>query len=176
MIMCFGFLAAPLKAESDIVENSAFGTKEKSIEGLYEFVSQEIKITKPAKEEFTLSPPEWTGIWQIHDGYYSSVLMMSDRSKFFECGEARQLGYESFAGNYTITGKIIKFERSYSFHPLYEGKLAFMEYEINKDTLILTETLIPHIEDMRAGTVKIVLKKFDKKKKETYVRPPNSFG
>lgn len=128
---------------------------------MYQLVSQEVNITKPHKESYSFTPPRWTGMWQIHQGYFSSVLMKEKRDKFFEC-EQRELGYESFAGTYTLDGDEILFTQHYSLHPFHQGRPVVMKYAIKNDTLTLIQAVDPGIEDMTDGTVKIVLRRVSK--------------
>ena len=130
----------------------------KNIEGVYELVSQEINIAAPYKESYVISPPRWTGIWQIHDGYFSSVLMKDERNKFFDC-EERDLGYESFAGIYTLEGDEILFKQNYSLHPFYKSRPVIMKYTIKPNTLILMQIFRPTTEDKSEGTMKITLRR-----------------
>lgn len=156
VILILFVAALSAKSSALLTENN------ENIEGVYELVTQEVNITKPHKESYSLTPPRWTGIWQFNSGYFSSVLMKDERSNFFDC-EERDLGYESFAGTYTLEGDEITFKQNYSLHPFYKGRPVVMNYSLKKNTLILIQVLHPGIEDMSEGTIKIVLRRLPKR-------------
>ena len=155
LLLGFTFLGAQSSQKRDFLstENS------ESIEGVYEFVSQEINTTKPTKEKVILSQPEWKGMWQINKGYFSSILMKNERNHFFDC-EEQDLGYESFAGGYILKDNKIVFTQEYSLHPFYKGRPITVEYKkVGGDTLVLIQVLHPTVEDMREGSIKTTLKR-----------------
>jgi hypothetical protein len=134
----------------------------KALDGTYELVSQDVNITKPHPESYSLKEPRWKGMWQIQNGYFSSVLMKEVRDNFYEC-EDRDLGYESFAGTYELRGKDeILFKQAYSLNPLHKNRFVRMKYSISNDVLKLTQVLHPGIEDLSEGTVTIILKRVSK--------------
>ncbi|MFN0110026.1 MAG: hypothetical protein ACKVZH_14320 [Blastocatellia bacterium] len=135
-----------------------------SFEGIYELVSQEIDITGPQKASYSLAPPKWGGLWLFQGGYFSSVLMKEERERFFECKD-QNLGYESFAGIYTLEDNKILFKQSFSLHPYYKNRPVIMNYQIKSNTLTLTQVLRPTVEDKTEGTVKVILRKLPKRDK-----------
>jgi len=143
---------------------SLYAQSKHKIEGVYEFVSQEIIITKSGNktinpsEKHLLSSPRWTGLWIINEGYFSSVLMKEERNNFFDC-EKRDLAYESFAGTYEVEGNKISFKQNYSLHPFFKGRPISMMYKVNKDILTLYKDIHPTMEEMVEGTMTIILKR-----------------
>lgn len=132
-----------------------------SLNGVYEWMSQEIRTKKPSPSVFLLSPPEWNGTWQINDGFFSSQLMKNRREKFFDCND-QDLGYESFAGTYVIDNDQIVFTQKYSLNPLYKGRPVVMRYRTEGNKLIFVQKLTPIIEDLREGIITITLVKVSK--------------
>jgi hypothetical protein len=136
-------------------------TKSKRIEGVYELVSQETRLTKPSPKVYALSPPQWKGLWLIQNGHFSSVLSRTERKGFFDSKE-RDLGYESFAGIYEVKGNEIVFTQTLSLHPFYEGRPVVMKYTMKNNTLTLTQALHPTVEDLSEGEITIILRKISK--------------
>jgi hypothetical protein len=129
------------------------------LDGVYEFVSESTILTKPTKSAYKRMPPEWGGVWQFQNGYYTRMLMKRSRDRFFDSKKLDDLGFESFAGTYEIDGKNILFKQTYAFNPLNVGGSALLAYRLDGDILTLTQTLHPYIEDLREGTVTIVLRR-----------------
>jgi hypothetical protein len=129
-----------------------------SIEGVYEFVSESTQLTKPKKETFKRTPPDWAGIWQFQKGHFTSVLMKARRDRFFARNN-QDLGFESSAGSYGVKGKDVELTQTYTLSPFDVGGSLLMAYDIDGDTLTLTETLYPHVEDLREGTIVLVLRR-----------------
>ena len=42
-----------------------------SIEGIYELVSQDVRLIKPVSETYSLRPPRWKGLWLISADHFS---------------------------------------------------------------------------------------------------------
>lgn len=126
------------------------------LDGVYSFVREEVTLLKPRRETRVLAPPEWTGVWHFSNGSYSSVLMLDKRPSFFDVKNP-DLGYESFAGRYTVDGDRLVLARDFSAHPFLRGHTTVMQYRFEDDLLILTNTLAPRLEDLREGTISVVL-------------------
>ena len=129
------------------------------LDGVYEFVSESTVLTKPKKTAYKRMSPEWAGIWQFQNGYYSRVMMKRRRENFFEPKKFEDLGFESFAGSYEIKEGSVWLRQPYAFNPLNVDRSALMTYRIDGDTLVLIEKLHPYIEDLREGTVTTVLRR-----------------
>jgi hypothetical protein len=129
------------------------------LDGVYEFVSESVVLTKPKKTAHKLTSPEWNGIWQFQNGYFTSVLMKKRRDTFFNPQKREDFGFESSAGSYEIKGNGIMLTQSYTFHPFEAGRSILMDYRFDGDTLVLTQTLKPYVEDLREGTITIVLRR-----------------
>jgi hypothetical protein len=128
------------------------------LDGTYEFISQDTWIVKPVTEHTRKISPDWSGQWHFHDGLFASVMMQKGRTKFLEC-EDRDLGFEAFAGKYSLRSRTLFMEQSISLAPFYEGRTVTMSYTKRGSVLELTHTLKPHVEDEREGKVVIILKK-----------------
>jgi hypothetical protein len=129
------------------------------LDGVYEFLSESTVLTKPTKSAYKRMAPEWGGVWQFQNGYYTRMLMKRRRDKFFNSKKLDDLGFESFAGTYEIDGESILFRQTYAFNPLNVGGSVLLAYRLDGDILTLTQTLHPYIEDLREGTLTIVLRR-----------------
>jgi len=129
------------------------------LDGVYEFVSESTVLTKPTKSAYKRMLPEWAGVWQFQNGYYTRVLMKRRRDNFFDPKKLDDLGFESFAGPYEIVRESVLLKQPYAFHPFNVGGSALLAYRLDGDILTLSQTLHPYIEDPREGTVTIVLRR-----------------
>jgi hypothetical protein len=129
------------------------------LDGVYEFVSESTVLTEPRKTAYKRTSPEWAGVWQFQNGYYTRVLMKRSRVNFFDYKNLDDLGFESFAGPYEINGDSVLLKQTYAFNPLYVDGFAPMTYRVDGDTLTLLEKLHSHVEDLREGTVTTVLRR-----------------
>lgn len=157
------FIIALLSACSAHSQNLAEGrvsiNGSGKLDGVYEFVSESTVLTEPRKAAYQRSSPEWTGIWQFQNGYYTRILMKGRRDTFFDSKGFEDLGFESFAGPYEVEGGSVRLIQKYAIHPFAVDRSALMKYQINGETLTLTETLHPYLEDPREGTVTTVLRR-----------------
>lgn len=129
-------------------------------EGTYEFLECETEIEKPSRTKSLQKAPEWAGLWLFQNGYYSSVIVKETRSEFFD-RRKNDLGFESFAGAFWISGDTVHFKRDYSYHPFFTGHEIAMKYRFANSILVLSYDLFPRLEDTRQGKVKIVLRKLN---------------
>ncbi len=129
------------------------------LDGVYEFVSESEVLTEPKKFAYKRTSPEWGGIWQFQNGYFTRVLMKGRRDAFFDPQKLEDFGFESSAGPYEIKGGSILLVQSYTFNPLDVGRSMLKDYRFDGDTLILTQTLQPYVEDLRRGTITTVLRR-----------------
>src|SRR5712692_8464836 len=74
--LCCVLLSAVLVARAQTLGNNPHAT---GVEGTYELVSQETRLTKPQKSVIMRKSPDWSGLLQFHDGYYAWVLMKKTR-------------------------------------------------------------------------------------------------
>ena len=129
------------------------------LDGVYEFVSESVVLTEPEKTAYKRISSEWGGIWQFQNGYFTSVLMKRRRDTFFNPQKREDFGFESSAGPYEIEGKSIRLIQTYTFHPFEVDRSILVDYRFDGDTLVLTQTLKPYVEDLRRGTITIVLRR-----------------
>lgn len=130
-----------------------------NLDGVYEFVSESIVLTKPENSATERTSSEWAGVWQFQNGYYTRVMMKRRRDKFFQYKSLNNLGFESSAGPYEIDGERVLLLQPLAFNPLNVDRSVLMAYRIDGDTLTLIEKLYPHVEDLREGTVTTVLRR-----------------
>jgi hypothetical protein len=133
----------------------------KDIAGAWEFVSQTTVITEPKASKSIRAAPEWMGLWIFHDGVYSQVLTKRDRNLdgFLHPKDPDDLEFEGSAGSYGFEDGRLWLMCAYSFFPLAHSHRQ--DYEVGRegDTLTLIDTWRPHVEQMGAGTITIVLKR-----------------
>ena len=127
--------------------------------GVYDFVSETTVLSKPRKSVLKRISPEWTGIWQFQDGYYTRVIMKGRRDTFFDSKKFEDLGFESFAGPYEFEGAGVRLIQKYAINPFSVDRSALMDFQIDGDTVTLIQTLRPYLEDPREGTITIVLRR-----------------
>lgn len=134
-------------------------TADNDLEGVYEFISETTELIKPTKVTYERSAPEWVGLWQFQKGYYTRVIMEKDKSNFFKSKKIEDLGFESFAGKCVIEGNMIRLEQDYALHPFAIDRSAKFGFRKEKENLILTQKLVPYMENLNEGTITILLRK-----------------
>lgn len=130
-----------------------------AIDGVYEFVSQRSVLAKPENVDIIDSSPNWRGLWIFRYPYFSSTLMQTRRVRYFEESENREIGYESFAGEFSVTAKSVNLVQRFSLNPLFEGRIVVLSFQRRGNILTLTQRLLPYIEDGREGQLTLVLRK-----------------
>lgn len=121
------------------------------VEGNYEFVSHQIDTTKPTRARVLLSPPEWSGMLQISNGFFTKIQVNTSPSSQSECEKPSGI-YDFSAGKYSIEGDLIILYQTYAIHPYFRGRPVAMNFKFEGDMLILSQVLTPTLEDMREGT------------------------
>lgn len=142
-----------------IVEDQVGGMSSNKLDGVYEFVSESLVLTEPKEITHKRTSPDWNGIWQFQNGYFTSVLMKGRRDTFFNPKAREDFGFESSAGPYEIKGNNIRLTQAYTFHPFEVDRSILMDYRFDGDTLVLTRTLKPYVRDLRRGTITTVLRR-----------------
>lgn len=130
-----------------------------TLDGVYEFVSESTVLTAPKRSVQERISAQWSGVWQFQSGHYTQVLMKRRRDNFFNSKTLGDLGFESSAGSYEIQEENILLRRRYSFNPLNVDGFVLMAYRTDGNTLTLTQTLHPYVEDLREGTITTVLRR-----------------
>lgn len=131
----------------------------KDIDGVYEFLSERTVLTAPRQTAYERTATEWTGLWQMQNGYYTRILMKSRRDRFFDAKNLNDFGFESYAGPYELGPNTITLVEKYAFNPLAVGHSESLKYRIEGDKLTLIEELHPYVEDLREGTITTVLRR-----------------
>lgn len=151
-------LVCPAQSPGPKVEPSKIVITDR-LDGVYDFVSESIELTGPTKATYKRESPQWKGLWQFHNGFFTCVVMNGRRSLTLGRKGIPELGFESFAGTYDLDGDSIQLEESLAINPLDVGRYRVMSYRIDGDTVILSETLYPHVEDLRDGVITTVLRR-----------------
>jgi len=151
--LCCVLLSAVLVARAQTLGNNPHAT---GVEGTYELVSQETRLTKPQKSVIMRKSPDWSGLLQFHDGYYAWVLMKKTRPTYFESNQPEDLGFEATAGTYEAGDHSILLKSEYALHPFEVEISITMTYAIQGDMLTIIRTMTPGVEDIREGTIKTV--------------------
>lgn len=133
-----------------------------SIDGVYNLVSETTILSKPKATQKSRKSPDWSGLYHFQNGYFSIVLMNQTRkmdwfTKFPK--NVEELGFESFAGKYEITGKTLVLKPELALHPFYGSRLRTFEFKTEKENLILTENIYPYPENVSEGQRVLVLHK-----------------
>ena len=162
IVMKFLFLTLVLTGALMLAPETLLGQVVK-IDGAYQFVSETVSLQKPKKQQFFRKSPEWSGLFLFSDGYFSVSLMDNNR-KFDGISNfpknIRQIGYESFAGKYETSETTINFNPEVGLNLFFDvGRISVFKFKIEGESMTLTQTLSPYVEDMRKGEVVIVLKK-----------------
>lgn len=129
------------------------------LDGAYELVSETTILTKPQKLTTRRTSDDWTGTWLFHNGRYSQASMKKIRDWYSFPRNQEDLGYESSAGTYKVKGNNITLQDDVSLNPLGIGRITLLEYELKGDTLSLTETMHPYMEDLSEGQRTTVLRR-----------------
>lgn len=143
----------------NFAENQVSAVSLGKLDGVYEFVSESEILAEPKKTSYKRTSTEWGGIWQFQNGYFTRVLMKRRRDAFFNPQKLEDFGFESSAGRYEIEGGSVRLVQSYTFNPLNVERSVLIDYHFDGDTLVLTQTLQPYIEDLRKGTITTVLRR-----------------
>jgi hypothetical protein len=118
-------------------------------------------LTKPKKLTENLGSSDWVGLWLFKDGYFSQTMMKRQRQfwlpRFPRNAEA--LGYGSAAGTYKVNANTLELTLSLRLSPHYVGEPWTLEYRLEGETLILTETFHPNPHNDVEGQRTIVLRK-----------------
>ena len=69
----------------------------------------------------------------------------------------QELGYESFAGAYDLSGSTLTLGLDITLNPFHYHEKKTFSFVLKGDTLTLTEKLRPYTEDLRNGERVIVL-------------------
>src|SRR5262245_66438548 len=85
--------------------------------------------------------------------------MKGRRDNFFSPKKREDFGFESSTGPYEIRGKTIRLIQTYTFHPFEVDRSIHLDYQFVGNTLALTQTLQPYVEDLRKGTITTVLRR-----------------
>ena len=143
-----------------IVSGPEIYAQTKTIDGAYRFVSETVTIRKPRAEKIVRKFPEWTGYFIFNNGTFSVSLQDSTRNDVWVSDfpkDYQQLGYESRAGSFRITGSALITTPEVSLHPASYHRVTDFHWELVGDTLTLTEKLYPHIENIEEGEIVTVL-------------------
>jgi hypothetical protein len=93
------------------------------LDGVYEFVSESVALVEPKNAASQRTSPEWSGIWQFQNGYFTRILMKRRRDAFFDPKKRDDFGFESSAGRYEIEGRNVRLVRDQAFHKFCERGL-----------------------------------------------------
>ena len=159
-LMLMLVLVCPAQIPGPKVETSNIVITDR-LDGAYDFVSESVELTRPSERTYKRESPQWKGLWQFHNGFFTCVLMKGRRPLTMGRKGIPELGFESFAGTYVLEGDSIRLEQSFAISPLDVGRSRVMSYQVNGDLLILRETLYPHVEDLRDGVITTVLRKLN---------------
>lgn len=162
LLLSFLFPFGQKSVIPEVIEAQKNSTE--GIEGVYLLVSRTTVIVepKPYKTEVKISTPEWKGIYIFKEGHFSQTIMKEGReySKFPPYYD--DLAYESFAGEYVLTGNKLELSNTISLNQYLIGSSSQIEFKTNGKDLILFETLLPHRESRIKGTITTILQKIEK--------------
>jgi hypothetical protein len=130
-----------------------------NVEGVYEFVSETTSVTKPKQYEQKLSSDDWGGMWHFQKGYYTRFVMKKKRGNYLAAKKRIDFGFEVYAGPYEVDDKKVVLYQKYAAHPFEIDRTVVMQYQLDNDTLTLTQILTPYLEDIRDGKVITVLRR-----------------
>ena len=132
-----------------------------TFDGVYEFVSDEVKIQEPNPSTTTRNATDMAGLMIFKDGYYSETLMQKTRSTWASQfpRSAKELGFSSTAGTYEVQGRILRLKEDLSLYPLYVGRPVLLQFQRKGDFLILRENWEPHLENRSTGQKITTLRK-----------------
>jgi len=127
------------------------------LDGVYNFVSETIAVTRPKKLTEQFGSSDWDGLWLFTGGHFSQTLMKKHRQfwlpRFPRSAEA--LGYRSAAGTYKIDGDTLELIPNLHLSPYYLEQPWLLKYRLEGEMLTLTETLYanPHNENDGQRTI-----------------------
>lgn len=131
------------------------------IDGVYEFIRDEVTIEEPEKKTIIRESAELTGYWIFKDGFYSETLMFKKRPMWGEGfpRNASDLGYISSAGTYELHANSLKLREALNLNPHFVGRPYWVELTKKGDLLILTERWEPHVENRSKGRRMVTVRK-----------------
>ena len=132
-----------------------------TFDGVYEFVSDEVKIQEPNPSTTTRNATDMAGLMIFKDGFYSETLMQKTRSTWASQfpRSAKELGFSSTAGTYEVQGTILRLKEDLLLYPLYVGRPVLLQFQRKGDFLILRESWEPHLENRSMGQKITTLRK-----------------
>jgi len=133
-----------------------------NIDGVYQFVSETTTLTKPRASEFRREAPQWTGLVFFSNKHFSVSLLNQLRDDDWLAQfpkNAKEIGYDSFAGSFELTGSQLLLRKEVGLNPYDDRGTNRFEIRAEGNRLTMTETLSPYVEDLRAGKRIIVLEK-----------------
>jgi hypothetical protein len=137
-------------------------TPSEKIDGVYEFVSEQVDYIKPRKYSAKITTPEWEGLWIFKEGYYSFNSVKPNRNddwyKQYPISRS-EFGYDSAAGTYSIVGDTIMLREHINMDKYMKYRPINYKYVINDKELVLTNHSLPIIERMTEEIVEIRLRR-----------------
>jgi hypothetical protein len=145
-------------SQSSALEGSTMKTED--LQGVYEFVSDSVVLTKPQSSTTRRTSPEWVGMWLFLDGRFTQTLMKQKRSWDPFPVNQQELGYQSSTGTYKIDGTHIFLKHEFSLNPRGVSQLTVVDYRLDGGgTLSMTRKMSPQIEDLSEGEQVTILRK-----------------
>ena len=132
---------------------------EEQLNGTYTFVSATTELTEPSIGKSERMTPEWQGLWQFQNGYYSSLVVKQGREASLASRASSSPTVFAYAGTYELEGASLVLHRKYAISPLDVGRLQRISFSLQGDTLTLRESLQPYVEDIRKGVETTILKR-----------------
>ena len=128
------------------------------LDGAYEFISETVVLEKPDNRTDERRSPEWKGLWIFQNGRFSRTLMKKERA--FTSLAPESMGYASDAGTYKVVSGTLTLSPEITLYPLpAEYQPLEFRFKSNGDTITLTRTLRPYMEDLSSGRQTVVLQK-----------------
>ncbi len=121
------------------------------LDGVYQFVSETSELTQPGVEIKVRKNPDWAGIWQFQQGYYSSIITPLPRND--------TAGGSAYTGTFEIDGDKLILNQEYAISSLEANRQHTVRFHFEGKRLILRQHLQSYIEDMREGYLTTVLEK-----------------
>lgn len=145
------------KNETTLKINSAT-----EIDGVYAVVSDVLTIEDGETRNEIKSPKEWSGLWIFSNAYFSGTLMKIERPDWTPSHfptSPNELGFESFAGPYSLHDGKIALQLSQSLYPGRVNEREVFSYTVNGPLLTLSQETGPSREYSGHSRWVITLKK-----------------
>ncbi len=98
----------------------------------------------------------------FQNGYFSQTRGKKDRTEWTPAhfpDNPNAIGFDGGSGSFSVRDKTIELKYLTSFYPGRTGMIETLQFNVENDTLTLTEQMAPHMESLATGQRVTVLRR-----------------